>query len=155
MTIFCKRKFLNYLFFNFHFIHYLWKNPVRNTAWVLIHKNPQTHMPTGYLSDVYELFSNSPSWARTNNPTVNSRVLCHWAIEECFLKVPSRTLKTSYRIPSFQYSPSPGFRPSLRPVSGGPLHALPRFHSRPIHLVFSQGSYPFLGEASSRGGLRA
>ena len=27
-------------------------------------------------------FSNSPSWARTNNPTVNSRVLYHWAIED-------------------------------------------------------------------------
>ena len=29
----------------------------------------------------------SPSWARTNNPSVNSRVLYHWAIEEdslCF-----------------------------------------------------------------------
>ena len=27
-------------------------------------------------------FSSSPSWARTNNPTVNSRVLYHWAIED-------------------------------------------------------------------------
>ena len=31
-----------------------------------------------YLQD----FSSSPSWARTNNPTVNSRVLYHWAIED-------------------------------------------------------------------------
>ena len=29
-------------------------------------------------------FSNSPSWARTNNPAVNSRVLYHWAIEDHF-----------------------------------------------------------------------
>ena len=27
---------------------------------------------------------NSPSWARTNNPAVNSRVLYHWAIEDYF-----------------------------------------------------------------------
>ena len=27
-------------------------------------------------------FLNSPSWARTNNPAVNSRVLYHWAIED-------------------------------------------------------------------------
>ena len=27
-------------------------------------------------------FSSSPSWARTNNPAVNSRVLYHWAIED-------------------------------------------------------------------------
>ena len=30
----------------------------------------------------YLIIENSPSWARTNNPTVNSRVLYHWAIEE-------------------------------------------------------------------------
>ena len=26
--------------------------------------------------------ANSPSWARTNNPSVNSRMLYHWAIED-------------------------------------------------------------------------
>ena len=31
---------------------------------------------------VYRIFASSPSWARTNNPTVNSRVLYHWAIED-------------------------------------------------------------------------
>ena len=30
-------------------------------------------------------FFSSPSWARTNNPTVNSRVLYHWAIEDYLL----------------------------------------------------------------------
>ena len=29
-------------------------------------------------------FVSSPSWARTNNPSVNSRMLCHWAIEEYY-----------------------------------------------------------------------
>ena len=35
-----------------------------------------------YLSKNMNLKKSSPSWARTNNPTVNSRVLYHWAIEE-------------------------------------------------------------------------
>ena len=50
--------------------------------------------------------TNSPSWARTNNPSVNSRMLYHWAIEEyhesifCWLKhhVPSKPPTESYYI---------------------------------------------------------
>ena len=62
----------------------------------------------------------SPSWARTNNPPVNSRMLYHWAIEDqssfCFLKSfrtpllpePSKShisseiffLPTSFQLPS-------------------------------------------------------
>ena len=35
-----------------------------------------------FLISVSPFFFSSPSWARTNNPSVNSRVLYHWAIEE-------------------------------------------------------------------------
>ena len=35
-----------------------------------------------FLISVSLLHLSSPSWARTNNPSVNSRMLYHWAIEE-------------------------------------------------------------------------
>ena len=35
-----------------------------------------------FLISVSLLHFSSPSWARTNNPSVNSRMLYHWAIEE-------------------------------------------------------------------------
>ena len=44
--------------------------------------------------------TNSPSWARTNNPSVNSRMLYHWAIEE-YLKV-IHTFKTTYSLYKYQ-----------------------------------------------------
>ena len=60
------------------------------------------------------------------------------------------TLKTSYRIPTdlpqtFFSSLWLALWPSLRPISGSPLHALLHFHSCPIYLVVSQGPYPFGG----------
>ena len=51
-------------------------------------------------TDVYRLFSSSPSRARTYNPSVNSRMLYHWAIEEYqyFPFLRNCTFKTSYRL---------------------------------------------------------
>ena len=47
-------------------------------------------------------------------------------------------------------------RSSPRPISTGPLSALPRLHSRPINLVFFKESYQVaLWEISSWGWLRA
>ena len=40
---------------------------------------------------------------------------------------------------------------SPRPISAGPLHALPRFHSQPIYLVFFQGPYRLSPENSHLG----
>ena len=70
------------------------------------------------LSEVYAesyryIQQNSPSWARTNNPSVNSRMLYHWAIEEyhesifCWLKhhVPSKPHTESYYIHPIIASP--------------------------------------------------
>ena len=70
------------------------------------------------LSEVYAesyryIQQNSPSWARTNNPSVNSRMLYHWAIEEyhesifCLLKhhVPSKPHTESYYIHPIIASP--------------------------------------------------
>ena len=46
-----------------------------------------------FLISVSLLHLSSPSWARTNNPSVNSRMLYHWAIEE-YLRNLSLTIVT-------------------------------------------------------------
>ena len=69
-----------------------WKGGVL-TAWpwsrMLIYYDTYSHQSK------YIFEKNSPSWARTNNPSVNSRMLYHWAIEE-YKKV--YTFKTPYCI---------------------------------------------------------
>ena len=36
-----------------------------------------------YFQNVVKIaIKNSPGWTRTNNPSVNSRMLCHWATED-------------------------------------------------------------------------
>ena len=130
-------------------------------------------------------FSSSPSWARTNNPTVNSRVLYHWAIEDYsfFLlsRLPSSSsspLPHTYDTPTdssarASHVPSKlhtrNFQSTLslhlclspspwscpRPISCGQLHTLLYFHLRPIYLVVFKGSYYFRRDISSWGGLHA
>ena len=53
-----------------------------------------------------------------------------------------RFSKLSGNVPSKLHSDLQGSRPSPRPISTGQLHALPRFHIRPINLVIYEGSYP-------------
>ena len=93
---------------------------------------------------------NSPSWARTNNPTVNSRVLYHWAIEDHVLRkctlTPSKLhtdYTTSYALLQAFILPflKNLFWSSPRPISSSPLHTLLHFHFCPIYLVVFKGSY--------------
>ena len=57
------------------------------TAWLSRHMTPTGIEPVlppwkGDVLTAWPRSQNSPSWARTNNPTINSRVLYHWAIRE-------------------------------------------------------------------------
>ena len=89
----------------------------------------------------------SPSRARTYNPSVNSRVLYHWAIEDYFHQILSElwmhcTFKTTHwKI--FTSGDNSSFLPSWispRPISISQLHVLPHFHLWPINLVVFKGS---------------
>ena len=95
----------------------------------------------------------SPSWARTNNPSVNSRMLYHWAIEEnsnCkAILIPK--INFTLKQPSLNQI----FRSSPRPISSSQLHTLPCFHLCPIYLVVFKGSYCFrMGYLILRGASR-
>ena len=90
----------------------------------------------------------SPSRARTYNPSVNSRVLYHWAIEDysfslrwnCYsfwLYTQNHTLKSFIRGDNSSFLPS---WISPRPISISQLHVLPHFHLWPINLVVFKGS---------------
>ena len=89
-----------------------------------------------------------PSRARTYNPSVNSRVLYHWAIEDysfslrwnCYsfwLYTQNHTLKSFIRGDNSSFLPS---WISPRPISISQLHVLPHFHLWPINLVVFKGS---------------
>ena len=59
-----------------------WKGDVL-TAWPWSHNILYINLLYSLFIKLYSFIKrNSPSWARTNNPTVNSRVLYHWAIED-------------------------------------------------------------------------
>ena len=116
---------------------------------------------------------NSPSRARTYNNSVNSRVLYHWAIEDysilllpsfktegfygnfwrSFLPIPS---KPNTEFQSFRLSSAPSVLwLSPRPISKCQLNTLLCLHLIPIYLVVFKGSYSFLRDISSWGGLHA
>ena len=85
------------------------------------------------------LLLNSPSGTRTCNPPVNSRMLCHWAIEDYF-----RTLKTEHKKPFCQSSSwlrQLLYWSSPRSISIGQLNMLPCLHLQPIYLVIFKGPY--------------
>ena len=107
----------------------------------------------------------SPNRARTYNITVNSRALYHWAIEEYIRDVPSKLHTKIYQL-IYQTNPFRwAYQPEIilpltllswsspRSISSSPLHALPHFHSCPIHLVVSQGPY-WLGDLILEGASR-
>ena len=90
----------------------------------------------------------SPSRARTYNPSVNSRVLYHWAIEDYSFSLrwncysfwsytQNHTLKSFIRRDNSSFLPS---WISPRPISISQLHVLPHFHLWPINLVVFKGS---------------
>ena len=112
-----------------------WKGDVL-TAW------PRSHFLSYHIVQ-----KNSPSRARTYNPSVNSRVLYHWAIEDYFHQILSElwmhcTFKTTHwKI--FTSGDNSSFLPSWispRPISISQLHALLHFHLWPINLVVFKGS---------------
>ena len=111
-----------------------------------------TAWPWSLISSLFtSLYNkNSPSRARTYNPSVNSRVLCHWAIEDYFfflflfwLYIQNCTptnLPISF-LPWITFPQIPSLWLSPRPISISQLHVLPRFHLWPINLVVFKGSY--------------
>ena len=55
----------------------------QNVRWrFLMATDSKKAIQSWFFISVSLLHLNSPSWARTNNPSVNSRMLYHWAIEE-------------------------------------------------------------------------
>ena len=104
-----------------------------------------TAWPTGLILIPIQKEINSPSWTRTNNPTVNSRVLYHWAIEDyCLLNksLQTITLFIHHSILLLKFSSSP------RPISINKLNMLPCLHLWPINLVVFKGSYSIKDEIS-------
>ena len=100
------------------------------------------------LCTCFLMQKSSPSRARTYNPSVNSRVLYHWAIEDysfslrwnCYsfwLYTQNHTLKSFIRGDNSSFLPS---WISPRPISISQLHVLPHFHLWPINLVVFKGS---------------
>ena len=61
--------------------------------------------------------------SKPHNSCLTTFLLCHWIFES--------------RSPKFKLS----IKSRPRPISTGPLHASPHFHSRPIYLIIFQGSY--------------
>ena len=101
-----------------------------------------------FLRTCFLMQKSSPSRARTYNPSVNSRVLYHWAIEDysfslrwnCYsfwLYTQNHTLKSFIRGDNSSFLPS---WISPRPISISQLHVLPHFHLWPINLVVFKGS---------------
>ena len=90
----------------------------------------------------------SPSRARTYNPSVNSRVLYHWAIEDysfrlCWNCYSFWSYTQNHTLKSFIRRDNSSFLPSWispRPISISQLHVLPHFHLWPINLVVFKGS---------------
>ena len=82
-------------------------------------------------------FSSSPSWARTNNPTVNSRVLYHWAIEDY-----SVFLHFFFGVRPCRCSTIELSRIILFSSVRGHNAALPLSHQRPPHLQSHKPVYP-------------
>ena len=109
-----------------------------------------TAWPWSLISSLFtSLYNkNSPSRARTYNPSVNSRVLYHWAIEDYSFSLrwncysfwsytQNHTLKSFIRRDNSSFLPS---WISPRPISISQLHVLPHFHLWPINLVVFKGS---------------
>ena len=90
----------------------------------------------------------SPSRARTYNPSVNSRVLYHWAIEDYSFSLRWNcysfwSYTQNHTLKSFIRGDNSSFLPSWispRPISISQLHVLPHFHLWPINLVVFKGS---------------
>ena len=112
---------------------------------------------------------NSPSWVRTNDPSVNSRMLYHWAIEEYLYSINPFVsfdkgfyLLFLFYVPSKLHTRNIFFHPTYhlawscpRPISISQLHTLLYFHLWPIYLVVFKGSYYLRRDISSWGGLHA
>ena len=64
----------------------------------------------------------------------------------CFSRTPLHAVRkrlTRFRASLRSFGSGSLLKLSPRPISAGPLHPLPDFHSQPIYLVFSEGSYFF------------
>ena len=119
-------------------------------------------------TDLISVF-NSPSWVRTNDPSVNSRMLYHWAIEEYLYSInpfiffdKGFYLLFYFYVPSKLHTRNIFFHPTYhlawscpRPISISQLHTLLYFHLWPIYLVVFKGSYYLRRDISSWGGLHA
>ena len=87
-----------------------------------------------FLISVSLLHLSSPSWARTNNPSVNSRMLYHWAIEEylrnLFLTIVTITQSFSKNkyFAENNYKKPPDFSDGLSDIPSKP-HTLHIYHS--------------------------
>ena len=91
---------------------------------------------------------NSPSGTRTCNPPVNSRMLCHWAIEDYYTSfilflTPSKlnTSESFFSLSSIVFFVNLLFWSSPRSISIGQLNMLPCLHLQPINLIIFKGSY--------------
>ena len=87
-----------------------------------------------FLISVSLLHLSSPSWARTNNPSVNSRMLYHWAIEEylrnLFLTIVTiaQSFSKNKYFAENNYKKPPDFSDGLSDIPSKP-HTLHIYHS--------------------------
>ncbi len=87
---------------------------------------------------------NSPSWTRTNDTAVNSRMLYRLSYGGSFSSLfLSMYLQNCTHVTSFFSLPflPDRSRSSPRPISNSQLHTLLHFHLCPIYLVVFKGSY--------------
>ena len=95
------------------------------------------------MLSIYGICLGSPSWTRTNDTAVNSRVLYRLSYQGSSLPIQVFYTYPQNHILNFLH-PLPftlTFWISPRPISNSQLHALLHFHLCPIYLVVFKGSY--------------